>query len=76
LPVPFRSQAKNALKGLIPSARASHSALWLSVQPIVDVFSHQILGQAVALLDFALQLIAATIDFGKIVVGELTPLFA
>src|SRR5262245_39936888 len=42
--------------------------------PVVDVLAHLILGQTVALLDFALELIAAAIDDIEIVVGELAPL--
>jgi hypothetical protein len=61
--------------GRLSSARAKPFGAMLSVQPIVHVFSHQILGQAVALLDFAFQLIATAIDLRQIVVGELTPLF-
>src|SRR5262249_31547600 len=37
-------------------------------------FAHQILGQPIALLDLTLQLIAATVDLGKVIIGQLTPL--
>jgi hypothetical protein len=50
------------------------SVLRLSVQPVVDVFAHLILGQAVALLDLAFQLIAAAVNLGQIIVGQLSPL--
>jgi len=60
---------------LASRARSSRSnRLRLRVQPIVNVFAHKILGQAVALLDLAFQLIAAAVDLGEIVVGPLTPL--
>jgi Cytochrome c len=48
--------------------------LGLRVQPIVDVSAYEILGQAVALLKSALQLVAAAIDLSEIIVGQLTPL--
>ena len=55
---------------------ASHRincALWLSVQPIIDVFTHLALGHAVALLDFTFQLVAAAVDLSEIIIGQLTP---
>jgi hypothetical protein len=52
----------------------TESLLRLGVQPVVDVFAHQILGQAIALLDLAFQLIAEAVDLGQIIVGQLSPL--
>ena len=37
--------------------------------PIVDVLLHLILSDAIALLDLAFQLIAATVDDGEVIVG-------
>jgi hypothetical protein len=42
--------------------------------PIVNVLTDLILGQAVALLNLAFELVAASIDDVQIVVGELAPL--
>ena len=44
-------------------------------QPRIDVRSHLILGKAMALLDFPLQLFALSVDLSEIVVGELALLF-
>ena len=55
-------------------AMLQQQLLRLSVPPVLDVFAHQILGQAVALLDPSFQLIAAAVDLSKIIVGQLTPL--
>ena len=46
----------------------------LGVVPIVNVFSDLILSEAVALLNFALKLVSLTIDRGKVVVSEVSPL--
>src|SRR5579872_1955336 len=52
-------------------ARASrHGA-----QPVLDVLARPVLGQAVALLQLAFELIAAAIDLRQIIVGELAPFF-
>src|ERR1700756_1632668 len=49
-------------------------SLRLRLQPLVDILTHRVLGDSVAFLDFAFQLIALTIDLREIIVGELTPL--
>lgn len=46
----------------------------LTTIPVVDVFLGLVLRIAIALLDFALQLLALAIDDIKIVVGEFAPL--
>ena len=45
----------------------------LSVRPIIYIFTHLILGHAVALLDFAFELVAAAVDLSEFVIGQLTP---
>ena len=44
-------------------------------QPPVDVFSDLVLRDPIPLLFYSLQLIAMTLDFVQIVVGEIAPLF-
>src|SRR5271169_1270358 len=44
------------------------------LEPVVNVLAHAVLGEAVALLDLAFELIALAVDQGQIVVGELAPL--
>src|SRR5262245_13043775 len=46
----------------------------LRTVPVVNVLAHLVLGEAVALLDFAFQLLAPAGDDVEIVVGELAPL--
>ena len=43
-------------------------------QPGVDVFPDLVLRDSLPLLDYSLQLIAMTLDFVQIVVGEIAPL--
>ena len=43
-------------------------------QPGVDVFPDLVLRDSISLLDYPLQLIAMTLDFVQIVVGEIAPL--
>jgi len=50
-----------------------HQPLWLSVQPIIDIFTHLVLGHAVALRILPSQLVAAAVDLSEIVIGQLTP---
>jgi hypothetical protein len=51
-----------------------NSDLRLTLQPVIDVLARLILGQAIALLDEALELLAPSADRGQIVFGELPPL--
>ena len=53
---------------------AGKLTLRLTLQPIIDVLAHHILGQAIALLDDSFELLAPSIDHGQIVLGKLTPL--
>jgi hypothetical protein len=46
----------------------------LGVVPIVNVSSNPILREAVTLLDFALKLISSSINRGKVVISEVSPL--
>lgn len=48
--------------------------LGLGIEPIIDVLAHEVFGQSVALLDLALELIAAAVDLGEIIISQLTPL--
>jgi hypothetical protein len=43
--------------------------------PVVDSLAHLVLGQAVALLDLAFQLLATAVDRVEIIVRQLAPLF-
>ena len=43
-------------------------------QPGVDVFPDLVLRDSISLLDYSLQLIAMTLDFVQVVVGEIAPL--
>jgi hypothetical protein len=54
--------------------QVKNSDLRLTLQPVVDVLAHLIPGQAIALLDEALKLLALSADHGQIVIGELPPL--
>src|SRR5690349_9811542 len=47
----------------------------LRAVPGVDVLADLILGEAVALLNLAFELVAAAVDDIEIVIGELAPLF-
>src|SRR5262249_27995034 len=55
-------------------AFASFVRLVHRFQPIFNVLARPILGDAVALLNLAFQLVASAVDLGEIVVGELAPL--
>jgi hypothetical protein len=46
----------------------------LGVVPIVNVSSNPILREAVTLLDFGLKLISSSINRGKVVISEVSPL--
>jgi hypothetical protein len=46
----------------------------LAVIPGVYILLNLVLGEAVAFLDFALELITLSIDSSKIIVGEVAPL--
>src|SRR5690349_18011892 len=43
------------------------------LEPVVDVLSHLVLRDAVALLDLAFELLTFSVHLGEIVVRELTP---
>jgi hypothetical protein len=61
---------------LAGSASPSGSQLpSLGVVPVVNVLLDLILGETVAFLNFALKLISLTVYGGKVVVGEISPLF-
>jgi hypothetical protein len=48
--------------------------LRLSIEPIIDVLAHEVFSQSIALLDLALELLAAAVDLSEIVIGQLAPL--
>jgi hypothetical protein len=72
-----RSGCPAALFGLMfrRSIRALAPRLRLRIQPIINILAHHVLGQTVALLNLALELIALTVDLADVVVGQLAPLF-
>ena len=43
-------------------------------EPVIDILADLILGNPIALLDFAFELVATAIDRGKVIVGEIAPL--
>jgi hypothetical protein len=45
------------------------------LEPVVHVFSDLVLGEAVALLQLAFELLAAALDHVQVVVGQLAPFF-
>jgi hypothetical protein len=58
-----------------PRARIARKLrLRLALQPSIDILAHHVFRQSIALLDFALELLALSVDLRKIVIGELTPL--
>src|SRR5690242_6097370 len=50
------------------------SRLVQGLEPVVNVLTHAVLGETVALLDLAFELVTLAVDLGQIVVGELAPL--
>jgi hypothetical protein len=48
-----------------------HAILRLTLQPSIDIVARLVLGESVALLDFAFELLALSVDLGDIVVGSL-----
>jgi len=61
------------LAGAFCGSRASLQVSPQHLDPIVHVFPDLVLGEAVALLQLAFELIAATFDHVQVVVGELAP---
>jgi hypothetical protein len=57
----------------LTNASSAPSTVRLRVVPVVYVFSDLILGDAVALLNLALELIPFTVDGGEIIVGKVSP---
>src|SRR5262245_44434908 len=79
--LPRRSGSSEQAKARPRLAPGSETSSWfwcwspaLRRVPIVDVLADLILGQTVALLDLALELITAAANDVEIVVGELAPL--
>src|SRR5258708_10319686 len=58
-----------------PIAWADQENLFQRPEPVIHVLVDLILGEAVALLQLAFELLAATLDHVEIVVGEFAPLF-
>ena len=54
---------------------SSNSGLALQAsQPVIDILPNLILGNSIALLDFAFELVTTAVDRSEVVVSELTPL--
>jgi hypothetical protein len=64
-------RARSELFAQLRARAGKNSDLRLTLQPVIDVLAHLILGQAIALLDEALKLLALSADHGQIVIGEL-----
>src|SRR3982074_2816704 len=54
---------------------ADQAGLFERLEPVIHVLVNLVLGEAVALLQLAFELLAAALDHVEIVVGEFTPLF-
>src|SRR3981081_860765 len=54
---------------------ADQADLFERLEPVIHILVNLILGEAVALLQLAFELLAATLDHIEIVVGGLAPLF-
>src|SRR3979490_1093654 len=54
---------------------ADQADLFERLEPVIHILVDLILGEAVALLQLAFELLAATLDHIEIVVGEFAPLF-
>ena len=52
---------------------AGKLTLRLTLQPIIDIFAHHILGQAIALLDDSFELLAPSVDRGQIHFSLILP---
>jgi len=57
-----------------PSVRPARIARKLrlrrALQPIIDILARPVLGESVALLDFAFELVALSVDLSRVVIGE------
>ena len=62
---------KRGVTPSIDSAPLMHAILRLTLQPSIDIVARLVLGESVALLDFAFELLALSVDLGDIVVGSL-----
>src|SRR5262249_20117960 len=58
-----------------PHSGMVRSLPFLGAVPVVDVLAHLVAGDAVALLDLALELLAVAGDDIEVVVGQAAPLF-
>jgi hypothetical protein len=75
---PAHSLNPSDRREISPRRRPSATPICVSVaeriEPIVDVLLGLILGQAVALLQLAFELLALAVDDSEVVIGELAPL--
>jgi len=54
-----------------PRARIARKLrLRRALQPIIDILARPVLGESVALLDFAFELVTLSVDLSRVVIGE------